>query len=1362
MSSISEKLDRLSPLQRAVYALKETRCKLDRLERARTELIAIVGMGCRFPGGANNPESFWQILHHGIDTIAEVPAERWNVDAYYDADPATLGKMYVRQGGFLGADIEEFDAEFFGIAPREAVSMDPQQRLLLEVTWEALENAAIAPNKLVGSSTGVFVGMSANDYAQRAMFDVSSAIDVYTATGNALNAAAGRLSYILGLQGPSMAIDTACSSSLVAVHLACQSLRTQECQMAIAGGVNLILSPQVTIAMSKLRALAADGRCKTFDATADGYGRGEGCGMVILKCLERAISDGDRILAVIRGSAVNQDGRSSGLTVPNGLAQQQVIRAALNNAKVKPEQISYVEAHGTGTPLGDPVELKNLDSILGKERSPEQALMVGSVKTNIGHLEAAAGIASLIKVVLAMQHQEIPPHLHLTELNPHIVAQQNSLVIPTEPVFWQQKPERQRLASISSFAFTGTNAHLVLEEAPVKESTSTSIERPLHLLTLSAKSETALQTIAAGMNDYLAQHQKLSLADLCFTANTGRAHFNCRGAVVANSLEEVRQQLATIAARKEPELLPVNRPKVAFLFTGQGSQYQEMGRQLYETQPTFRQALEDCDAILRPDLERPLLEVLYSNTQSSNGELNKTAYTQPALFALEYALAKLWQSWGIEPDAVMGHSVGEYVAACIAGVFSLEDGLKLIAERGRLMQALPPNGQMVAVFIDQETIAKAIEPYRDKIAIAAINSPNNTVISGECDAVETLLQQLAPRGIEFRRLNVSHPCHSPFMEPIVTEFANVASKVVYSTPQLELISNVTGLLAESEVASSYWCRHILEPVRFTAGMKTLHDRGYQIFVEIGPHPVLTVMGRQCLPEETKVWLPSLKRGQSDWQQLLPSLKTLYEQGLAVDWSGFDRDYPRQRLSLPTYPFQRQRYWLDPVERLPLRTVAASSKIIHPLLGQRLHSPLRQIQFESQLRLDLLPLVRDHRLGGIPFFNAVIYLEMALAGAREEFGRSVHLIEDVFISHPLSLSEEEKRSVRLVLDPLDSDKVTFQIFSLTNGTTDRQMVWTLHASGKIGLEDVECHRSIEQPAASETLKHQCQQEISSDQFYQLIQAKGGYLGPDCQWLERIWVDDRRAFGKIRLRTGAEINNAYQLPLGVVDAGTQLLIAILLDLIDEPIVMVGMESFRFYGFSPKQLWSDACIRLENNNEIITANIRIFDEEGQLVAEFINAQLRQIERETLLNARQGKQTESRSIVTGSLSREKLIAAASEKHQSMVEKYLIEELAKALQLPISKLKPQQSLTSLLDSLIIFELKKQIEVDLQVVVPATKFFEETSIAELAALIIELLELKFSTQASLPKVLKNELISVSASTQLDERASAPAKVNQNT
>ena len=611
MNQTMENSEQLSPLQRAYVAIKQMRSKLDAVESAATEPIAIIGMGCRFPGGANDCESFWQILRDGVDGIKDVPAERWNIDSYYDSNPETPGKTYTRQGGFLGK-IDEFDAEFFGLHPREVISMDPQQRLLLEVSWEALENAGIAPEKLTGSKSGVFLGISVNEYSQQVLFEKSSAIDVYAATGNALSVAAGRLSYNLGLQGPAIAIDTACSSSLVAVHLACQSLRSGECNLALAGGVYLMLSPITTIAMSKLRALSPDGRCKTFDATADGYGRGEGCGMVALKRLSDAVANGDNILAVIRGSAVNQDGRSSGLTVPNRRAQQEVICAALENAKVAPSDISYVEAHGTGTSLGDPIEVKALTEVLRSDRSDTQTLILGSVKTNIGHLEAAAGIASLIKVVLAMQHGEIPPHLHFTRLNPHISAAGVAVTIPTKLTPWLPTKEGKLYAGVSSFGFSGTNSHVILESfdevrSQKSEVRSESLERPLHLLTLSAKTDTALKELKNRYLKYLEAHPEVELADICFTANTGRSHFAHRLAVVGDSTPEITRQLAKVKSSPESTF----QPKVAFLFPGLGCQYINMGRELFETQPIFRQTLERCDEILRPYLEQPLLQILY-------------------------------------------------------------------------------------------------------------------------------------------------------------------------------------------------------------------------------------------------------------------------------------------------------------------------------------------------------------------------------------------------------------------------------------------------------------------------------------------------------------------------------------------------------------------------------------------------------------------------------------------------------------------------------------------------------------------------------------------------------------------------------
>lgn len=920
----------LTPLQKAVIALKEARNKIEALERQKNEPIAIIGMGCRFPGGANSPEAFWELLSRGKEAIVPVPSQRWDAEAYYDENPDLPNKTYARYGGFIDA-VDQFDPQFFGMTPREAIALDPQQRLLLEVSWEALENAGIAPQKLTGTQTGVFVGIGLDDYAKR-QIKQQIPIDAYTGSGNAFCFASGRLSYFLGLQGPSLAIDTACSTSLVTVHLACQSLRNRESNLALAGGVSLMLSPEVTLYLSKTRALSPDGRCKTFDKDANGYVRGEGCGMVVLKRFSDAISDGDNILGVIRGSAVNQDGPSSGLTVPNGSAQMAVIRQALENAKVKPEQISYLEAHGTGTALGDPIEVRGINNVLCKDRSTDNPLMVGSVKTNIGHLEIAAGMASLLKVILSLKNQEIPPHLHFKELNPDLAAAATALKIPTASLPWQRTEEPRR-AGISAFGLSGTNAHIIIEEPPQLSFNPSEVDRPAHLLTLSAKSDDALDDLAQKWVNYLEKNPQLNLADLAFSANTGRGQFNHRLAILAKSTLEAKDSL-TAFTQKQPCLNVFSQAvaksrqnKIAFLFTGQGSQYADMGRQLYETQPTFRHALEECDRLLQPYLEKSLLEVLYSDSSL----LDQTAYTQPALFAIEYALYKLWQSWGIKPDGVLGHSVGEYVSACVAGVYSLEEGIKLIAERGRLMQSLPQKGAMAAIFAPIETVKSVISPYGDQVEIATINSSENIVISGDKEAINRIKADLESQSIEVRLLQVSHAFHSGMMQPILAEFKVIAAKISYKTPQLDWISTVTGEEISQAVTEDYWCQQVRQCVQFAPAIETLASQGYNLFIEIGSHPILTRLGQKTLANPDYLWLSSLQRGQDDWQILLQSVAKLAVSGVNIDWNGFDKDYARLRLPLPTYAFQKQPYWLT-VEAPGLRPTQGTETVE----GQDLH------------------------------------------------------------------------------------------------------------------------------------------------------------------------------------------------------------------------------------------------------------------------------------------------------------------------------------------------------------------------------------------------------------------------------------------
>jgi glutamate-1-semialdehyde-2,1-aminomutase len=870
------------------------------------EPIAIIGIGCRFPQ-AKNKAAFWRLLQAGVDAITEAPPERWDVNA--------VNLDNTRWGGFL-EELDQFDPQFFKISPKEAVSIDPQQRLLLELAWEAIEDAGQKPEQLAGTKTGVFMGINGFDYYTLLMANPTQNINAYAGTGNTNCIAANRISYLLDLTGPSLGIDTACSSSLVAVHLACQSIWHQESSLALAGGVRIILSPWIAIGFGQAGFMAPDGRCKAFDSRANGYVRSEGAGVVLLKPLSQAVADGDLIYAVIKGSAVNQDGRSNGLTAPNPWAQEAVLKTAYSQAGILPHQVQYIEAHGTGTQLGDPIEMKALGKVLAPGRSPENHCLVGSVKTNIGHLEAAAGIAGLIKVALSIYHRQIPPHLHFQQPNPYIPFANLPLRVPTTLEPWPANTD-EAIAGVSSFSFGGTNAHVVLASAPKIEEKEAIVDTPLHLLTLSAKSEKALQALAQSYLEFFASHPTISLADICFTASTGRSHFEHRVAIAADSHQQLIQRLQTFTQGQTPvglargHIRGKQRRKIAFLFTGQGSQYANMGRQLYDTQPSFRQTLEECDRLLQPYLATSLLSVLFADTTDTD-LLNQTAYTQPALFSLEYALAQMWQSWGIYPDIVMGHSVGEYVAACIAGVFSLEDALKLIAGRGQQMQALPPEGMMVAIFATPEQVKDAIVPYQSQVSIAAINGPQHTVISGDRHAVESIIQQLQTAGIEVRPLQVSHAFHSPLLNPMLEQFEQLASQIEYHPPRIPIVSNLTGkiITAAENINATYWRHHTREAVQFAPGLQTLIDQGYDLFLEIGPHPVLSSMGKRCLETENTTWLPSLQKNQDDWWLILNSLGKFYVNGIEPDWLSFHQDYPRHKVHLPTYAFQRQRYWME--------------------------------------------------------------------------------------------------------------------------------------------------------------------------------------------------------------------------------------------------------------------------------------------------------------------------------------------------------------------------------------------------------------------------------------------------------------------
>lgn len=1206
------------------------------------EPIAIIGIGCRFPG-ADNPEEFWQLLCDGRDAITEVPQSRWPIDQFYDPNPDAPNKTNTRWGGFL-AEIDQFDPQFFGIAPREVHSMDPQHRLLLEVAWEAMEDGGQVPETLRGTQTGVFIGIGTHDYSIMLWQDPVN--DPYATTGTGNCIAANRLSYIFDFKGPSLAVDTACSSSLVAVHLACQSLWQGESSLALAGGVNVLLLPTVTAGFSKGGFMSADGRCKSFDARADGYVRSEGAGIVVLKPLSQALKDRDPVYAVIRGSAVNQDGFSNGMAAPNPKAQAAVLQAAYQRAEVCPSQVQYIEAHGTGTKIGDPVELEALGRVITENRSNQNPCRIGSVKTNIGHLETAAGVAGLIKTALALKYQQIPPSLHFQTPNPQINFDQPICVQQTLTP-WPDCSQ-PALAGVNSFGFGGTNAHVVLAQAPIhpihkeinlpfsadKSDASKLAPSPFYLFTLSAKNNQALKELVQRYRTQLTQTDDISLADLCHTANARRSHFSHRLALVADSTPNVVSMLDSflcgdveldfaqgVTSLSQP-------PPLAFLFTGQGAQYVGMGKQLYQTNLCFRQTLEACDRILQQHLDLPLLDLLYSPdgpdssaTTASNTLLDQTAYTQPALFALEYSLAQLWLSWGIRPTVVMGHSVGEYVAACLAGVFSLEDGLRLIAARGRLMQALPQEGAMLAIAADEATVRSALSPYSSNtVDIAAFNGPQNIVISGQQAAIEAVSSKLQAAGVQTTPLQVSHAFHSAQMEPILEEFAQIAASITYHPPQLQFISNLTGALATTEIATpDYWCRHVRQPVNFTAGMEALRQQDYRVFVEIGPKPTLLGMGRNCLPPLDYLWLPSLRRGQSDLKQILRSLGELYTQGISGDWSQLSPQGSHAALHLPTYPFQRQRFWWDAapvpgVKSSPSQEHLSIRQASHPLLGHQLFlAGSEEMRFQTQVSPTVPAYLNDHCLLEQSVFPATAYMEIALAAARHSFKEQCVSLQALVIEQPLILSGAV--TLQCVLVPETSDHYTFEIFS---SPLDGDKAQTRrHAVGKLQSLDPPATKAV----ALDTLKASFQDSIPTDDYYQRLREQGLHYGPSFQGIHHLWAKEGQVLSQIYLPEVLQADLAeYAFHPVLLDACFQTLGAAFTDHFGAGTYLpVGCDFLRLLVSPGQWVWSSAQVRSDSTaspgaSSTVKVDIQLMDEVGTVVAEVEGLALQYVSQRSL----------------------------------------------------------------------------------------------------------------------------------------------------
>lgn len=1179
----------LSANKQALLKIRELRQLLAQAQDASAyEPVAIVSMACRFPRHATSPERFWQSLIDQTDETGEVPPDRWDLDAFFDEDPEIPGRMYARRGVFLD-QVDRMDPEFFGISPREATWVDPQQRLLMEVGWEALERAGWIPEK-IGDHTGVFVGWMHNDYQNEAS-DSFLNLNPYIATGAAGSFLCGRLAYYLGLQGPSLAVDTACSSSLVALHLACQSLQRHDCDRALVGGVNVICSPTTNILTCKLKALSPNGHSRAFDAAADGYLRGEGCGVVAIRRLADAERDGDPILGVIRGSAVGHNGFSSGLTAPNPKAQEKVIRQALERAKVDPHDVAYLEAHGTGTELGDPIEMRAAAAAMATGRSADAPLLVGSVKTNIGHLEAAAGMAGLIKVLLSMQQGRIPGQLNFETPNPHIPWDSIPVQVLTEQTPWPQNS--QRIAGVSAFGMSGTNAHVVLADPVVqKAGTEPAVSGGVSLLSLSGKSDDALREQAVQLEQALTDDTSLRLNDVAFTLGCRRSHFDHRAAVVATDRSSAIAALNTLSRGGSSDSVFVGTgrrpPGTAWQFTGQGSQYFGMARELYNSDAVFRKAIDWCEERLSVLRAERLTDVLFQHESL----INHTSWTQPGIFAVQMGLARMLQARGLQPDAVMGHSVGQYAAACVAGVMSWEDGLTLIAERGRVIGELPSGGKMLAVFSGVDVVAAAIENLSG-VSLAASNG-THAVVSGHDSVVEQLQATFSEKGLRCVPLTTSHAFHSERMDPILDSFAEFADRIEFQPALIPLVCNVSGtvLAADARLDGAYWAKHIREAVRFAEGVDAVQELGCNVLLELGPQGVLTRMAAANWKHAENRLISCLRKDGADQIAFASAIGRLYSLGHHPRFEEAEGNQGRHVI-LPTYPFQRRRFWGPDKPR----AAHAAHHTAHPLLGGEvsLAGPGKEKRFESFVEPDSPAWLPDHEVMGSVVLPGAAFVEMALAASA---GRTV---EDLVFEQPLRPAG--RTAMQTVVRTGDDNRENLETYSCGSESSE----WLRHFTAVVSGKESPRPAKVDLDA----LQKEMSEEVEVSGFYEKLREIGLNYGAAFQAVKSLQISDESILA--RLSTNGDVRG-FQIPPPILDAALHsLAVGLLKDDDGNLFLPVGMKQVAGFHAVEGDVWCHA-VWTQNEGRVRTADLTLFADDGSVLLTIHELKVQQVSREVL----------------------------------------------------------------------------------------------------------------------------------------------------